>query len=544
MGVRRLATALLLCACVEPRPSVTALPPPGESALAVASFPLDREALWIRASLDLRGHRPAPDEPARFADLDSALDAWLVSLDFARRAADWFADRFRTRIDSYRFFDTLEAEGRLQGPAAALHRGVAEEVPARIVWLALNDRSYGDLVRGEVTFVEPALLSIWPLAPASGEHGRLPPGTVTARYTDGRPGAGVLSANALYWRFTSTVENANRGRANALARAFLCVDYLERPIDFPSDIDLTDSASILTAVRTVPACLGCHSTLDPFANHLWGFMYRVDALEEWSTYHVERELDGPRNTQRPTSFFGAPSADLDTLSGLVAADPRFVGCAVETVWSALMGRGPAPEDDADVTHHREAFVTSGLRLGALVRSVVTGPAYAGRPAGQPLRFGPSARPADERLVSPRRLADSLRVLTGHSFDFSGRKGIAADADLRRLAGGSDRGAARLPSSGLALVHRRLAEGAARHMLETLRSGGALAPLTTHLRGVDLSAPPRGEADRDPARDHTGPRPPPRRRRRRGVPGAGVGRRARRFSTPRRGVARLAHRLAG
>ncbi|MCA9620895.1 MAG: DUF1588 domain-containing protein, partial [Myxococcales bacterium] len=97
-------------------------------------------------------------------------------------------------------------------------------------------------------------------------------GLVRAHYVDGRPAAGVLATNAFFWRHRSTLENANRGRANAISRAFLCEDYLERPIDFPSDIDLSDADAIENAIDHNAACQACHATLDPLASHLWGFM--------------------------------------------------------------------------------------------------------------------------------------------------------------------------------------------------------------------------------------------------------------------------------
>ena len=49
-----------------------------------------------------------------------------------------------------------------------------------------------------------------------------------ARYQDGRPAAGVLATNGLWWRYRSTASNANRKRANQASRILLCQDYLVR----------------------------------------------------------------------------------------------------------------------------------------------------------------------------------------------------------------------------------------------------------------------------------------------------------------------------
>ena len=57
-------------------------------------------------------------------------------------------------------------------------------------------------------------------SPGSGaELGQGATGWQVSRYTDGRPAAGVLSTNGLWWRYYSTVSNLNRSRAAAISRA-------------------------------------------------------------------------------------------------------------------------------------------------------------------------------------------------------------------------------------------------------------------------------------------------------------------------------------
>jgi hypothetical protein len=448
-----------------------------------ASAALDAERLRARVSVDLLGRRPAPETQGSTESYEAAVEAHLDDAAFARTVGDWYAAVFRTRIDRYRFFDE-RAQAPGHAPAELLHTAVGEEIPALVTWLVLNDRPFSELVRAPVTFVDPVLLEVWPLEPAEGDFGRTPPGAVPARYTDGRPAAGVLSTNAFMWRFTSTVENANRGRANALSRALLCEDFLDRPIDFPRDIDLSDSESIRDAVRTVPACLGCHATLDPLASHLWGFVHRQDEFEVWRTYHVAQEQDWRRETRRAPAFFGVPGESLGDLGARLGADPRFVNCTVEQVWRVLMGRTPRLADDADVATHREAFVRSGLRMRALVRSIVLGPAYRGAAGRGP--FGRLAAPLDERLARPDQLASTLADLTGYRLTFDGRDALRVDEALRTVAGASDHGAASETSTGLALVHRRLAEGAARFVLDT---PDPETPLGRLLNGVDRAAAP-------------------------------------------------------
>ena len=97
--------------------------------------------------------------------------------------------------------------------------------------------------------------------------------------------------NTSWWRYTSTASNANRKRANAISRIFLCNDYLSRPIEFDRDLDLTDEDAVTDALQNDPACVNCHVSLDPLAGYLWGFWWFIDDNPaDMSSYHPEREL--------------------------------------------------------------------------------------------------------------------------------------------------------------------------------------------------------------------------------------------------------------
>ena len=77
-------------------------------------------------------------------------------------------------------------------------------------------------------------------------------GYQVVRYTDGRPSAGVLSTNSMWWRYMSNGTNYNRGRANAISKLFLCTDYLEKSIEFDRDVNLLDEGAVNEALQTNP----------------------------------------------------------------------------------------------------------------------------------------------------------------------------------------------------------------------------------------------------------------------------------------------------
>lgn len=428
---------------------------------------LDARAWFVRASLDVRGIRPTADELARIAerpeDAGVMVSALVDDPRLGDRVRSIFASAFRTRKDYYDFaaYDLGLSEER----DAELQRAIAEEVPALIAYVAVRGAPYTEILTADYTLVGPILTEIWPLEVLAEQPPDLPTGVVMARYTDGRPAAGVLAQNAIYWRHTSTLENANRGRTNALTRALLCEDYLDRPIDFPKDVNLTDSDKIHQAFKTNPGCLACHATLDPFASHLWGFMQTVDDdAYQLSRYHPENELMWQGNSDAPPAYFGTPtSGTLDGLAHAIAGDERFVMCAVRRVYQDLLGRPIALADEGQLAAHREAFLRGGLSLKALFDSVLHDPAYRG--VAEDSEYGGRPEPVTMKLASPELLSSQLADLSGYAMTIEGRGATEVDFALRAFAGGSERGAAQTPSLGHALVHRRLAEAAARAVID-------------------------------------------------------------------------------
>lgn len=432
----------------------------------------------VRVSLDVRGIRPSLEELGRVTadpgQLEPMIDGFLDHDGFAGRVKDLFAPGYRTRVDAYPF-----TEDRPE-----LDRAIGEEPLNLIAAVAMEERPYTDIVLSDHTVVHDALLDWWPLEVVAA--GPLP-GTSVARYTDGRPHVGVLSTNAMWWRHESTFENANRGRANALSRALLCESFLDRPIDFPRDIDLSDSETIRSAIQTNPGCTACHASLDPIASYLWGFMYRGEDFESWSTYAVSAERDWVTATGRAPGWFGTPGSNLPDLGVFVARDPRFVSCAVKRVYEGLLGRRARVDDDGALAEHRDAFIVSGLDLKSLVRSVLDDERYRGLRSES--AFGGTPEDVELKVITPEQLSTELYALTGFRMTDGedGPDALAVDYGLRALAGGSDQGAATSPSTGLVLVHRRLAEAAASAIVEGAVSGGAVTSIVS-----DWSASPTPE----------------------------------------------------
>ena len=90
------------------------------------------------------------------------------------------------------------------------------------------------------------------------------------QYTDDRPAAGILVNNGLWWRYNSTLTNAQRGRANIISKMLLCNDFLERRINVDRELNLLDEEGVFEALTNSPTCVSCHVDLDPLAANFWG----------------------------------------------------------------------------------------------------------------------------------------------------------------------------------------------------------------------------------------------------------------------------------
>ena len=475
------AAALLLglaaCAGADKAPA-DAGPAGGDTAgegEAPAAAP-DPEAALLRLSLDVRGVRPSLDELDRVAADPAALDALRAEL---------LADpRWAERLVSagQEVWSTVQDEAEHPastfglGDEAAFARAVGEEPLRLLAHVAVNDLPYTTLVTANYTVVDANLAAAWPVVPdaAPGE------GWVPARWTDGRPAAGALVSNGLWWRYETSQNNASRGRANQISRIFLCRDYLSQPVEFDRSLDLSDPAVVADALRANPGCASCHSSLDPLASLLGGVYFaRKSGPDEMRRYHPEREGIWRTQTGVAPAYFGQPAAGLFDLGQAIAADPGFVDCAVQQTAEHLLRRPLTPADTAARTRWREAFVRDGLKLRSLWAAVLADPLYLGPPTGE----AEAAGQVGGKLLSPDQLSSQLAELTGFRFVVDGADLLrTSDRGLATLAGGSDGAYARGISQGWSatqvLVVRRVAQLAADHAVRVEPARLGLDPTAT------------------------------------------------------------------
>lgn len=424
-------------------------PPPEE---AETQATLGDLALLARASLDIRARRPTDDEIERVeadhGELDTVLDEYVASDAFPERLVPLYNEVLRTRAD--RFLANLDSDDAFLDPSVNLaFRHAMGEEPLRQFWyVAQNDLPYTDLVTADYTLANDTMFEHLPLADLDGGEGWR-----RARYPDDRPAVGVMAASGFYWRYTSTYENANRGRAAAWVRSLLCDGRYEAAVSFQG---ATDSLSDRT--RSDPTCTSCHGSLDPLAAHFWGFMWRnQEAWLEVTAYNSTNEGMWESIVGVGPGYYGAPSDGLATLGETIAADPRYVNCAVETAMKFMLREKVSLDTVESFQTHREAFLASDLRLRPLYRSILDDATYRSVDQGDD-----ATRP---RVMRPDQLAGTLEALTGFRWTYGGNDMLDVDDDgVRILAGGVDgfiaSEASPDPSTTTLLVQERVAEAAA------------------------------------------------------------------------------------
>lgn len=452
-----------------------------------ASSPLPAPRLLRRISLDLRGVLPTAGElDAVEADPDAIWplrDAWLEDPRLEDRLMHLLAERWHTRVDEF-LVQYLDYQALAYDPQNALRfeRSVGEEPLRLLARIAVSDRPWTDAVTADHTMADPRLAAIWPMEREAGE------GWQRASYTDGRPAAGVLSTNGLWWRYYSTRSNANRARVAALTRLLVCEDYGARTITFGEDDGLASGDGLEDTLRESPYCQGCHAGIDPVAAALFGFWAANEyQTNEIDTYHPEREPLGQSMLGVSPAWYGDPVAGLHELGAHIAADPRFSRCGAETFAALLWRRdiGPADRDDLDAL--RLGFEAEGMRVRPLLAAITETEAYAAGGAHPDADDEDAARDPALRLLAPNALSSAVAELTGFSWTADGMDALDDDTTgYRNLAGGVDGRAVTRPQEGpgltRALVTQRLAESAAWHVVHRdLEAGGTPALLI----GVDL-----------------------------------------------------------
>ena len=412
-----------------------------------------RVAVFTRASLDFRGFRPSLEEMETVEKSDrklsKALDFLVENADFGKQYAGQMAGVWKTEVvefdhteHQYAFSDSQEI--------LTLLTALGQEPLKVLEEIANTDLPYSEMVTGNWTMAN-ADLAAWTPVQYDFNSDK---DWQKVQYTDDRPSAGILVNNGLWWRYNSTLSNAQRGRANIISNLLLCNNFLDRRILIDRELNLLDEAGVQEAIVSNPTCVSCHVDLDPLASNLWG-LYRHFrfSLEEQFSYHPERELHWMTTTGTPPGYFGSPISSLGDLGHSIAEDPALYTCLVERTWSQMNQMQLENVHRKSFQKHMAVFAESEFTIRPLVRSILNDPLYRDM--------------ANLKVVSARMYASQVEHLTQYRFQETGVDGFDADLyGIRGLFGGRGKdwsmNPSNLPTATFALVVQRIAEAAAYH----------------------------------------------------------------------------------
>jgi hypothetical protein len=364
----------------------------------VALTPLGADDLLLRASMDLRGKRPALTEldqvdtdPSAYATL---VDQYLQSPEFLQRVKDTFDDALLVDREDDRD-EALDKTHAIYGEALEL-----------IAYIVKNDRPFTEIGTADYTVANQLFQSDpnrmpFPMDPVTG------PDWQQTHYTDGRPHAGLLSTSAFYEVWSTNDTNKNRRRANRWSIVFHCYNFLDTPVDVTRNVDNNDPNAVLNAVTTRPDCKACHDRLDPMAS----FIFPMDNAgldgDAGPTDFFSGDPERWRTAnRRPPAVYGVPGTDIRDMGRLLTSNPKFAQCQTNRAFHMLFLRDPTSNAElstaADIASKWSTDDNYNFR--SLVRRWMLSDVYKGRPTDNDAAW--------VRRTSPERMELAVQDLTG------------------------------------------------------------------------------------------------------------------------------------
>ena len=419
--------------CGGPTPDATPDVP-----VLTALEPVER---LVRISMALTQRRPSVVDMQRVRDnpdeVQVIVDEYLASDAFLGVMRDLHAELFLLRTDT---FNQLPALGGLGGlNLQDIYLSQTEEPLKLIERIIDEDLPYTELVTAQWMLTDGITARMYgvPYDYDSSETWQL------SAWADDRPKAGILSSAEMLRRWESDGSNFNRGRANMVASRLLCEDFDTRDILVEGGIDISDEFAVAQAALNVPACVGCHQSLDPLAGYFWGYMQLVhrnavrdailggcqphdfsdDSAPEFGPNHTPEDFCYPivqysafmedaweEYGLRAPSYYGTPARDLTEVGQLIAEDPRFHQCTARNFYSFFAQVTSADVPWQTAAELQDVFVSSGFDAKALARAAVLHPTFG---AYQTRETQAGASVIGLKTIRPAEYAMLVEDLTGY-----------------------------------------------------------------------------------------------------------------------------------
>lgn len=353
----------------------------------------------------LRGIRPSGEELSQLARDPGAypelVQSYLRDPRFLAQVQQWFTEWLELDQAPDVYPAGFPALGDLSGLTShELNTSIISAAGKLAAQIVKENRPWSELVTTEETMADATVATVWGL-----DYDYAKGGWQKTAYQDGRPAAGVLSDGWVFTRMPSTEGNRHRERASLIANTFLCHDYPGRPVRIPPDVDLSSPKALTEAISTVPACIGCHHTLDPLAS-FFSAHHGLRIPSTITAYPLAQYE--PQNAKHfgPPVFYGEPGQDLGDLGRLIAADPRFVDCQARRFYAELMHVRVQDIPFETTARLAQRFKQNKLDVRALLTSILLSPEF-GHDAPSKGQF---------RRATPHQLDSMFYELTGYRWN--------------------------------------------------------------------------------------------------------------------------------
>jgi hypothetical protein len=226
-----------------------------------------------------------------------------------------------------------------------------------------EQRPLDDLLTGTTTLVDDRLSVLYGL-------GQVGPGWHDVAL-DNVPRRGYLTTAGMMSVLSHPFTTSPVKRGKWVLDQILCLPPAPPPPDInipPPDPNSADTvAEQLAAHRQNAACAVCHDNIDPLGLAFENY----DAIGKFRTHDQGRPIEAAGNFP----ITGESFADALELLELLGESPEFTACTVQKLYVYALGRGLTPADSSYLDEIELAHVSSGQRLPALIKSIVTSDAF-------------------------------------------------------------------------------------------------------------------------------------------------------------------------
>jgi len=339
-----------------------------EAAAGEGARDLDGFELATRLSFFLWGSGPDPAllDLAAAGAVDPARGGLLAAM-LADPRARWLAEDFAAQwLGTSELRHITPDVRRFQAFDEHLRASMRAEVEAAFADLVEADRSVLELLDSDHAFLNERLARHYGIAGVEHADIRRVP-------IDDRRRGGVLGTAAFLTLTSEPLRTSPVKRGRYILERLLAAPPAPPPPNagaLPEDDRQPDGLSLrarLERHRADPACAGCHARIDPYGLALEGF----DGLG--------RARDDAGVDLRVVLPDGREVEGLVGLKDALRARPRrFVRAMAEHLFTYAVGRSPALGDRAALEAAVRAAEAEGYRFSALVRGIVTAPAFVRR----------------------------------------------------------------------------------------------------------------------------------------------------------------------